>query len=439
MANKILHKRSDVSGNNPPLNVLSAGEIAINTADGFIFYKKNTESGEYVSKFVDVEGQTHVLNKSLSSFTPQFGENSASEVFASVLGGFSNDVSGAASTTINGEDNDIESDFSIIGNGLNNKIKLGADHSFIAAGQNNLVSHSNVFTLGSNLSSHANDFTYVNNLSAQGVFYGDGSGLTNLAAAVAPDLAVRSLTANWDSTYTTVQSNSSTTWSYQGTDLKNLSSGWVGGYSAYTNLVSNSAAYLSGVDLSFLSVSANWDSTYTTVQSNSSTTWSYQGTDIKNLTGFWDSVYSSYYSNSASYTTITFSDSKYVPLSGATLTGTLNAPTLSAITLYGDGSNLTGIVAGDTQATTFVRSNSSNWDSTYTTVNSKSASWDSTYTTVSELSSNWQTTFQASSAYVSSNPDGITGASSLTKLLQITQDGYNSITPASDTLYIIVG
>jgi hypothetical protein len=379
MANKILHKRSDVSGNNPPLNVLSAGEIAINTADGFIFYKKNTESGEYVSKFVDVEGQTHVLNKSLSSFTPQFGENSASEVFASVLGGFSNDVSGAASTTVNGEDNDIESDFSIIGNGLNNKIKLGADHSFIAAGQNNLVSHSNVFTLGSNLSSHANDFTYVNNLSAQGVFYGDGSGLTNLAAAVAPDLAVRSLTANWDSTYTTVQSNSSTTWSYQ-------------------------------------------------------------GTDIKNLTGFWDSVYSSYYSNSASYTTITFSDSKYVPLSGATLTGTLNAPTLSAITLYGDGSNLTGIVAGDTQATTFVRSNSSNWDSTYTTVNSKSASWDSSYTTVQSNSANWQTTFAASSSYIPSIPTGLTGASQVTNIIRITQAGYNAISsPLSGTLYIIVG
>ena len=40
MGNKILHKKSDVSGNTPALNVLSAGEIAINTADGFLFYKK---------------------------------------------------------------------------------------------------------------------------------------------------------------------------------------------------------------------------------------------------------------------------------------------------------------------------------------------------------------------------------------------------------------
>lgn len=92
---------------------------------------------------------------------------------------------------------------------------------------------------------------------------------------------------------------------------------------------------------------------------------------------------------------------------------------------YGDGSNLTGIVAGDSVATNLVRSNSANWDSSYTTLQSASASW--------------QTTFQASSAYVSSNPTGITGASALTKLIQITQAGYNSISPASDTLYIIVG
>ena len=64
---------------------------------------------------------------------------------------------------------------------------------------------------------------------------------------------------------------------------------------------------------------------------------------------------------------------------------------------------------------------------------------DSTYTTVQSSSANWQTTFAASSAYVSSNPTGITGASTLTKLLQITQAGYNALTPASDTLYIIVG
>lgn len=74
---------------------------------------------------------------------------------------------------------------------------------------------------------------------------------------------------NWNSAYSTVQSNSATTWNYQGTDLKSLSSGWIGGNIAYTNLISNSAAYLSAVDLSFLSVSGNWNNAYTTVASNS--------------------------------------------------------------------------------------------------------------------------------------------------------------------------
>ncbi len=75
--------------------------------------------------------------------------------------------------------------------------------------------------------------------------------------------------SNNDSSYTTVNTNSSTTWNYQGTDIKDLSSGWVGGNTAYTNLVSNSAGYLSSVDLSFLSVSGNWDSVYSSVNSNS--------------------------------------------------------------------------------------------------------------------------------------------------------------------------
>ena len=75
------------------------------------------------------------------------------------------------------------------------------------------------------------------------------------------------------------------------TGIRNLSSGWVGGNDAYTNLVSNSSAYLSAVDLSFLSVSGNWDSAYTTVSSNSSNNWDnsksneYTHTNFLPLTG----------------------------------------------------------------------------------------------------------------------------------------------------------
>ena len=334
MENKILHKRSNILGDSPDLNDLQSGELAINTGDGYLFFKKSSEAGNYLCKFIDSEGQTHILNPSLSGFIPQFGNNTISEVYASILGGSGNIIDGAASSIVNGENNKIESDFSSTVNGINNKIDIGADYSFIAGGQNNKISHTNAFTLGSNLSSHSDNFTYVNNISAQGAFYGDGSNLTGIIATgvVGPDTVVRSLTSNWESTYVTVSG-----------------------------------------------LSALWAS----------------------------------------------SSGEYLPLSGGTLTGTIIGDLSATGSYYGDGSKLTGIVAGDIEATNLVRSNS--------------GYWDSTYTTLSSLSANWQTTFSASSAYVSSNPTGITGASALTKLIQITQAGYNSISPASDTLYIIVG
>jgi hypothetical protein len=50
------------------------------------------------------------------------------------------------------------------------------------------------------------------------------------------DLQVRALTGNWESTYTTVQSNSGS-WNYQGTDLKGLSANW---QTAYAYVSANS-------------------------------------------------------------------------------------------------------------------------------------------------------------------------------------------------------
>ena len=208
MENRILIRKSLVSNNTPLVNSLSAGEIAINIVDGHLFFKKNGDSGEYISKFLDFENQSHVLNNSLSAFTFQYGNNTVTEIFGSVLGGYSNDIAGAASTVVNGEDNDIAGDFSVIGSGLNNKIGIDGDYSFIAAGSGNLINHSNVYTLGSDLSSHANNFTYVNNLSATGKIYANGVEVTGGGGGSGIDTEVRSLTADWDSTYTTVQTNS---------------------------------------------------------------------------------------------------------------------------------------------------------------------------------------------------------------------------------------
>jgi hypothetical protein len=209
--NVIIIKKSTILGNIPNINALENGELAINCADGYIFFKKNNGDGDYLAKFVDLEGQPYVLDTSLSAIKPQYGNNTVGEVFATVLGGYHNDVEGAASTVVNGENNDIFSDFSLIANGLNNKILSGADYSFIGCGENNLVSHRNVFTLGSNLSSHDENFTYVNNISATGKIYGDGSELTGIVAGdTEATTLVRNSSADWTSSYTTVQSNSST-------------------------------------------------------------------------------------------------------------------------------------------------------------------------------------------------------------------------------------
>jgi hypothetical protein len=81
--------------------------------------------------------------------------------------------------------------------------------------------------------------TIVGNVSATGFYYGDGSNLTGIVAGdtVATTL-VRNNSANWDSVYSTVQTNSATNWNYQGTDLKNLSANWESTYSTVSSLSS---------------------------------------------------------------------------------------------------------------------------------------------------------------------------------------------------------
>lgn len=204
--NTILIKRSNLTGAIPALSSLELGELGINTADGKLFIKTISSSLSSIKQFLNSDDQYFTFDKNLSSVNTQFGNNTISQVFGSVLGGYSNDVSGGGSTVVNGEDNDIAGDFSIIGTGLNNKISLSGDYSFIAGGQNNLISHSNVFTLGSNLTSHSDNFTYVNNISAQGYIYGDGTYLTGITSGNGQDTQVRSLTANWQSTYAQVSS-----------------------------------------------------------------------------------------------------------------------------------------------------------------------------------------------------------------------------------------
>lgn len=60
---------------------------------------------------------------------------------------------------------------------------------------------------------------------------------------------------NWNSVYTTVQSNSAINWNYQGTDLKALSGNWQSAYNSISNLVPYSGAS-QNVNLASYNISA---------------------------------------------------------------------------------------------------------------------------------------------------------------------------------------
>ena len=113
--------------------------------------------------------------------------------------------------------------------------------------------------------------------------------------------------------------NNSALWNYQGTDLKSLSSNWQNTYSVvsalsslwstdtqtsevYTTVQLNSALLWNYQGTDVKSLTANWDLTYITVQNNAGTTWNYQGTDLKQLSGNWQNTYSTVSANSAVWT-----------------------------------------------------------------------------------------------------------------------------------------
>lgn len=466
----VLHKRTTVPNRTP--SSLSAGEIAMNMADGTMFIPN---IGGGVFTFLDQTKHSFLLQPSLSGVIPQYGNNTVSEVFGNVLGGYNNNITGAGSTTINGENNDIEGDFSFIGTGLNNKIGLAGDYSAIVGGQNNLITHQNSFTLGSNLSSHANNFTYVNNIS--GKFWGEASELygstivpgtsshqvattayvqesvtsgTAVAATIVAQVvnvdtvnltrgmavyafgsqgdkvSVKRAAAGQDTTSSKTLGIVNETIAINGTGyitlggtMDKLSLGppfvagdslWLGtdpgtftrvkpvapihsvfigvveranggngtayikiqnGYEldelhdvlitdpqasqvlqrneantlwvnktlasqtpqtisfvdntkelsiSNGNTISLSALVDSSLDTGVRSLTSNWDSTYSTVQSNSAVNWNYQGTDLKALSGNWQNTYTTVQTNSASwnsvYSNVQSNSGTYVTLSG---------------------------------------------------------------------------------------------------------------------------
>jgi hypothetical protein len=287
----ILHKRSSTQGAAPAPSSLSAGEIAINTADGTLFTKTTDGS---IKSFLNSDSEPYILNKSLSSINTQNGGNSVTGLFAAALGGYNNDVAGSGSVIVNGESNQVSGDYAGVVGGFNNNIGLYGDYSAILGGKNNTLDHPESFILGSNITSHLSGFTYVNNLSAVGKIYGDGSQLTGITGT-GVDSEVRSLTANWESTYTTFK-NVSSTFLTSETDSQTLTfdEGTKDLTISNGNTVSLSALIdLNAADSEVRALTANWENTYTTVQTNSGSWGSGGSSDIIDLA--FKTAYTTYY------------------------------------------------------------------------------------------------------------------------------------------------
>jgi len=115
--------------------------------------------------------------------------------------------------------------------------------------------------------------------------------------------------------------------------------------------------------------SNNWNSTYSTVQTNSATTWNYQGTDIKALTAAWQSTYTTVNAQSANnssvYSTVQTNSGAFSNASiGATIDGagsaivtgnkgSISVPynaTINSVTMVAD---VSGSVVADIKKSTF--------------------------------------------------------------------------------------
>lgn len=238
--NKILIKKNNISGVVPHVSSIDLAELGVNTVDGKLFTKTINGSITSIVSFLNDNDYPYTLNHYYSSVNFKYGNNTVNQVFASVLNGYNNDITGGGSSVINGENNDIAGDFSLIGSGLNNKINVNGDYSFIAAGSGNLINHQNVFVLGSGLSSHSSDFTYVNNISATGKIYANGIDITSGSTGNTDvTTTVRSNSANWDSTYTTFKNSSSNFITQVNANYLPLSGGTINGNLYVTQTLSS--------------------------------------------------------------------------------------------------------------------------------------------------------------------------------------------------------
>ena len=90
MANKIRLKRSDSNGNVPDVGTLSLGELAVNTYDGKLFFKKNDGSvslESIVTTNAQITGSVELTGAVTSSLTLIKNQSPTGDVFQVNVGG----------------------------------------------------------------------------------------------------------------------------------------------------------------------------------------------------------------------------------------------------------------------------------------------------------------------------------------------------------------
>ena len=90
MANRIRLKRSDSNGNVPDVGNLSLGELAVNTFDGKLFFKKNNGADSLesiVTTNAQITGSVELTGAVTSSLTLIKNQSPSGDVFQINVGG----------------------------------------------------------------------------------------------------------------------------------------------------------------------------------------------------------------------------------------------------------------------------------------------------------------------------------------------------------------
>jgi hypothetical protein len=425
MADNIIKlKKNSVPGAIPQVSDLYYGELALNTADGILYFKRADISGDYIEKITPDSYSPYTWNSILSGVVTTYGNNIILQPYSTILGGYQNVNDGPGSTIINGEYNNITGQLALIGGGSNNLITIDGDNSAILGGENNRIDHKNTFTLGSGLTSHANDFTYTNNISSNGIIYTEtgnsnqwtdvfttvnelssiwNSISTTIAASSADwNSVVSSVYANsgnWDSVFATVCALSSefATREYVYNEYFSLTGGTITGETKYTNDVTIFGK-LSAIGGTYFA-----NTVYTTTSALSVSHFGDGPALYVGQTGTGDIASFVDEDQGIEILHIGGGDGNFpnvgVKTSTPNVDFTVNGQISASGNIWTSGNFISGgqeilsIIYPDIDkgltGYTNVQINSANWDSTFTSVKNTSANWDSVYSCVSAASASW--------------------------------------------------